>query len=88
MKATQLTIKWKHGLHLRAAAELVRLARRFRSRIQLRAGARVADARSIMSLMILCAGLGSALEVEAAGDDEHEAIQAVEAYFDTHDWNG
>jgi phosphocarrier protein HPr len=88
MKATRLTVKWKQGLHMRAAAELVRLARRFRSRIYLRAGAHVADARSIMSLMILCAGLGSALDVEASGDDEHEAIQAVEAYFDTHDRSG
>lgn len=88
MKATRLTIQWKQGLHLRAAAELVRLARRFHSRILLRAGVHVADARSIVSLMILCASLGSALEVEASGDDEHEAIRAVEAYFNTHDTAG
>lgn len=34
-----------------------------------------------MSIMILAAALGSPLYIEASGDDEHEAIQAVEAYF-------
>jgi phosphocarrier protein HPr len=82
MKATRITIKWQEGLHMRAAAQLVRLAQRFRSRILVRLGAQVADARSIMSIMILAASLGSALDIEASGDDEHEAIQAVAAYFD------
>ncbi len=83
MKATHITVKWEEGLHMRAAARLVQLARRFNSRILLRLGAGVADARSIMSIMILAASLGSPLIVEASGDDEHEAIQAVEAYFDS-----
>ncbi len=82
MKATRITIRWERGLHLRAAAQLVRLARQFHSRILLRVGSQVADARSIMSVMILCASLGSPLDIEASGDDEHEAIKAVEAYFD------
>lgn len=82
MKATRITIKWPEGLHMRAAAQLVRLARQFRSRILLRVGSQVADARSIMSIMLLCASMSSPLDVEASGDDEHEAIQAVEAYFD------
>jgi phosphocarrier protein HPr len=82
MKATRITVKWETGLHLRAAARLVQLTRQFRSRILVRLGSQVADARSIMSIMILAASLGSALDIEASGDAEHEAIQAVEAYFD------
>lgn len=35
-----------------------------------------------MSIMILCVSLGSPLDIEASGADEHEAIQAVLAYFD------
>jgi phosphotransferase system HPr (HPr) family protein len=82
MKTARVTVKWHAGLHMRAAAKLVHLARRFRSRISIRLGSRIADARSILSIMILSAGLGSPLDIEASGDDEHEAIQAVEAYFD------
>jgi phosphocarrier protein HPr len=82
MKATQLTVRWERGLHLRAAARLVRVAQQFHSRIFLRLGAQVADARSIMSVMILAASLGTVLEVEASGEDEQEAVQAVQTYFD------
>ena len=82
MKATHVTVKWHDGLHMRTAARLVRLARKFHCRILLRFGSRVADARSILSIMILSAGLGAPLDIEASGEDEHEAIQAVEAYFD------
>jgi phosphocarrier protein HPr len=82
MKATRLTVKWEKGLHMRAAAQLVQVAQRFHSRILLRLGARVADARSILSVMILAASLGTVLDVEASGDDEQEAVQAVQSYFD------
>lgn len=81
MKVTRLTVKWEKGLHMRAAASLVQLARRFHSRILVRLGSQVADARSIMSIMILAASLGTRLDIEASGEDEHEAIQAVEDYF-------
>lgn len=83
MKATRITVRWENGLHMRSAARLVQVARSFRSRILVRLGSQVADARSIMSIMILAASLGSPLDIEASGDDEHEAIQAVEAYFDS-----
>jgi phosphotransferase system HPr (HPr) family protein len=83
MKTERITIRWKSGLHLRAAARLVQLARSFQSRILVRVGSQVADARSILSIMILAASLGTALDIEASGDDEHEAIQAVVAYFDS-----
>lgn len=63
------------------AARLVRLAQRFRSSIRLRLGTRIADARSILNLMLLSATLGTALDIEAAGADEHEAVQAVEEFF-------
>jgi len=81
MKAIQITVQWPDGLHMRAAAQLVKLARQFRSRIQLRLGSQVADARSIMSIMMLCASLSAPLRIEISGDDEFEATQAVQAYF-------
>ena len=82
MKSKRVTVRWQAGLHLRAAARLVQLAQRFQSRILVRVGSQMADARSILSIMILAATLGTTLVIEASGDDEHEAIQAVVAYFD------
>jgi phosphotransferase system HPr (HPr) family protein len=41
----------------------------------------VADARSILSILILCATLGATLDIEASGPDEREVIEAVEAFF-------
>ena len=72
---------WKEGLHLRPAAKLVRLAQTFRASLSLRSGRRVANLRSILSVMTLCAGVGTSLEIEAAGDDELEALSAVERAF-------
>jgi phosphotransferase system HPr (HPr) family protein len=41
----------------------------------------MADARSVLSLMILSASLGTALDIEATGNDECEAVRAVEEFF-------
>ena len=82
MQSTRVTIRWPHGLHARPAARLVRLARSFRSRIWLRLGNRLADARSILHVIVLSASLGAAIEVEVDGVDEQEAIRAVEDFFE------
>lgn len=85
MKKANVTVRWPHGLHLLPAARLVQLTRNFRSKIRLSLGSRVADATSVLSILILCASLNAVLEIEATGDDEHEAVRAVEAYFDSSD---
>jgi phosphocarrier protein len=81
MKRSQLTVQWRDGLHIRPAARLVRLAQNFRSSIVLRANGRIADARSILSVMLLCAALGTVIDVEASGADEEQALRAVENAF-------
>jgi phosphotransferase system HPr (HPr) family protein len=58
---------------------------RFRSSILCRLGEKVADGRSVINILILCAGLGATLEIEASGPDEREAIQAVDAFFESSD---
>jgi phosphocarrier protein len=85
MKTTVVTVQWKEGIHLRRAGSIARLATRFRSRISCRLGGQVADARSILAILILCAGLGTTLEIEATGPDEGEAIQSVDAFFSSSD---
>ena len=64
---------------------MAQLATRFRSSILCRLEGKVADARSIISILILCAGLGAVLEIEASGADEREAIEAIEAFFSSSD---
>lgn len=85
MKRTTVIVPWKEGIHLRRAGSLARLATRFRSSILCRLGEKVADGRSVISILILCASLGATLEIEASGPDEREAIQALDAFFASSD---
>lgn len=74
-------VVWREGLHLRHAAELVRVAHKFRSTISLECVGKIADLRSILSLITLCATMGTALNLEAKGEDEQAAAQAVQQVF-------
>jgi len=88
MRSQYLTIIWSAGLHLRAAALLVRLARSFKCSVRLRTGERVADAGNIMQLLLLSAGLGANLTVETDGPDEAAAIRAVVGFFSSAEHDG
>ncbi|MGH8048398.1 MAG: HPr family phosphocarrier protein [Chthoniobacterales bacterium] len=81
MKRSSVVVVWKEGLHLRAAARLVLCAQQFHSSVFVRFKDNVANARSILAVLMLCAAMGSVLELEAAGDDEDAALAAVEAVF-------
>lgn len=81
MKQTQVTVPWSEGLHLRRAMQLVKVARNFRSTVSLKCGGRIADLRSILSVLALCATMGTTLDLEAVGDDEQEAARTVVQVF-------
>ncbi len=81
MKSCQVIVRWQEGLHLRRAARLVLAARQFRSTLHLTCAGKIADARSILSLLALCATMGTPLNLEAVGDDEQAAVQAIERVF-------
>ena len=71
------------GLHARAAAQLVRLAGKYRSRITLRrddSGA-FANAKSILSVLALAAPIGTVLTLQVDGTDEQDAVDAVTRVF-------
>ncbi|HMF58041.1 MAG TPA: HPr family phosphocarrier protein [Pyrinomonadaceae bacterium] len=72
------------GLHARAAAQLVRLASGFSSAVRLERvdGSASADAKSILSVLMLAAARGTELRATAQGVDEHEAIAAVSRLFE------
>lgn len=71
------------GLHARAAAQLVRLAGQFNSKIQISRtdNGISADAKSILSVLSLAAARGTILNLKCVGEDEKEAFNAVEKLF-------
>ena len=77
MIRTTATISNKLGLHARASAKLTKLAGSFASEIHLSRGGRRINAKSIMGVMMLAAGLGSEVELEAEGPDEQAATEAL-----------
>lgn len=81
MKQITVRVPWAAGLHLRPAAKLVKAARSFRSSITLKCGERVGDIRSIISIVALCATLGTAIDLEVTGEDEDIASSAIEQVF-------
>ena len=73
------------GLHARAAAQLVRLAGKFRSRIILRRTDcdNSANAKSILSVLALAATVGTTLSLEIDGEDEQDALKSLTSLFES-----
>jgi phosphocarrier protein len=71
----------KLGLHARASAKLTQLASSFKSAVWIARNGRRVNAKSIMGVMMLAAGLGSTVELETDGPDEQEALDALEQLF-------
>ena len=69
----------KLGLHARASAKLTQLASGFRSDIHLSRSGRRVNAKSIMGVMMLAAGKGSSISIEAEGADADAALAAIGA---------
>jgi phosphocarrier protein HPr len=77
MQKTTVTISNKLGLHARASAKLTKLASSFSCNVFMSRNGRRINAKSIMGVMMLAAGLGSEVEIEADGADEAQALQAL-----------
>ena len=77
MIQTRIQISNKLGLHARASAKLTKLAGGFKSDIHLSRNGRRVNAKSIMGVMMLAAGVGSEIDVEADGEDAQLAVNAL-----------
>ena len=77
MIQTTTTISNKLGLHARASAKLTKLAGSFDCEVWMSKGERRVNAKSIMGVMMLAAGIGSTVVVETSGADEQVAIDAL-----------
>ncbi len=77
MIQTSTNISNKLGLHARASAKLTKLAGSFRCEVWMSKGERRVNAKSIMGVMMLAAGIGSTLQIETNGVQEQEAMDAL-----------
>ncbi len=85
MRKKEITIVNQLGLHARAAAQLVRLASGFQSKIKIiRTDKNIyANAKSILSVLTLAASKGTKIELEVEGEDEDEAFSEISDIFET-----
>ena len=72
-----ITVINKLGLHARASAKLTKVAGSFPCQVWISRADRRVNAKSIMGVMMLAAGVGSQLEIETMGDQEKEAMEAL-----------
>ena len=77
MPSADATIVNKLGLHARAAAKLTHLAGNYQCDIWLSRSGRHVNAKSIMGVMMLAAGQGTSVQIEAQGADADQAIAAL-----------
>lgn len=82
MIKTTISISNKLGLHARASAKLTKLAGSFPCEVWLSKGERRVNAKSIMGVMMLAAGMGTEVEVETDGVDEQAASEALRKLID------
>jgi len=77
MPLEEIKIINKLGLHARASAKLTQLAGEYPCEIFISKGGRRVNAKSIMGVMMLAAGIGSAVTLETSGEKDQEAFDAI-----------
>ena len=81
MKEFKYTITDPEGIHARPAGELIKAVKDFASKITITKDGKVADAKSIFGVMGLAVKQGQEIVITAEGDDEEEAITAIEQFL-------
>ncbi len=81
MEVKKITVNRPHGLHLRTAAELVKLSRQFQSKVFLCNKCQFADSCSILELVSLGASRDEEIGIIADGPDEKTAVRELEHFF-------
>ena len=81
MKEFRYTITDPEGIHARPAGELIKAVKDFASKITITKDGKVADAKSIFGVMGLAVKQGQEIVITAEGDDEEEAITAIEQFL-------
>ena len=82
MQQQEALIKNKLGLHARASAKLSQLASKYPCEVSLSRNGRKVNAKSIMGVMMLAAAKGTTITIETSGEQEQEAISAIQTLID------
>ncbi len=82
MIRSTITISNKLGLHARASAKLTKLAGSYQCEVHMSRNGRRINAKSIMGVMMMAAGMGAEVEIETEGVDEQAAMDALRALID------
>jgi phosphocarrier protein len=83
MISRDFTISNRLGLHARPSAQLTQTASQFTSEVWIARNGRRVNAKSIMGVMMLAAGQGTVVTVDADGPDEADAMAAVGALIES-----
>lgn len=83
MISRDFTINNKLGLHARPSAQVTQTAAKFKSEVWIAKNGRRVNAKSIMGVMMLAAGCGSTVTIDADGPDEAEAVAALGALIES-----
>ncbi|MGC9772653.1 HPr family phosphocarrier protein [Fervidobacterium pennivorans subsp. shakshaketiis] len=83
MKAREIILKNKSGLHARPAAVFVQAASKFKSKITIKMNEKEADGKSILKVLSLGANQGSRIVLEIDGEDEDEALKTLSELIET-----
>ena len=83
MLQQEITISNKLGLHARASVKLSQLASEYQSEIWISKSGRRVNAKSVMGVMMLAAGMGSSVVLEAQGEDAQGAVEAIVELFNS-----
>jgi phosphocarrier protein HPr len=81
MTERQVTVDNELGIHARPAAQIIQKANQYRSAVTLAVGDSTADAKSIMSVMMLAAARNTTVTIRANGKDEQDAVAAIAELF-------
>ena len=81
MKTASVKVTNRLGVHARPSGLIVRIAQKFESQISFIKGEQIADAKSIMALMMLAMQSGETIAIQAEGVDEEDAVHALESLF-------
>jgi len=81
MKTFEVAVTNRLGLHARACAKIVDIAKRFRCNVSIVVKGKRASARSILAVMMLSASMGTVVRLEADGPEEAAAIREIAALF-------
>ena len=81
MVEKEITVSNPNGIHARPSAEIAKTASKFKSDITLIKGDMQTDAKNILNVLMLCIPYNTEITIRASGEDEKEALQAVEEAF-------